>query len=152
MQIHVWVIAVALATLACAGQDVAEDSSPYRLAVAIAPSGQVTAGSKAMLERAIRGGSPVRVGFGIDFDNDGRMEVEHWADAHFLSFYQGEVFTQLAPIQEQQPQSNAPEIHFGQAAHPWTGMLDTTGRLRSWFPDKAPSEMRVASWWYVLGR
>jgi hypothetical protein len=117
--------------------------------LSLTPSGAVEHGSKAALEQAVREGQRVRVGFGLDFDNDGKMEIEHWADASFVSLYRGEIFVQLMPIQEQNPARDKAEIHFPTPPHPWTGMLDTTGRLRSWFPNEPATEVRVASWWYV---
>jgi hypothetical protein len=74
---------------------------------------------------------------------------EHWADASFVSLYRGEIFVQLTPIQEQNPARDQAEIHFATPSHPWTGMLDMTGRLRNWFPNEPATEVRVASWWYV---
>jgi hypothetical protein len=112
----------------------------------------VTKGSKSALLQAIRNGQQVRVGFGLDFDGDGKPDLEHFADAMFISVYQGEVFAQLAPIQEQRPKAGVPEIRLATPRHPWTGMLDTTGRLLGWFPEEVPSEHRVIGWWFVSGQ
>ncbi|HEV8630169.1 MAG TPA: hypothetical protein VGV61_07615 [Thermoanaerobaculia bacterium] len=119
--------------------------------LAVGPAGQVLSGSKASLEQAVRNGCGLRVGFGVDPNHDGKMEIEHWADAMFVSIYHGEVFAQLAPIQEQRAKPGAPAIYFGTSPHPWIGMLDTTGHLAGWFPNEEPSELAVTSWWYVGG-
>src|SRR5262245_10157013 len=49
--------------------------------VSIARDGSVASGSKDALREAVRRGAPLRVGWAVDFENDGKPDVTHWADA-----------------------------------------------------------------------
>jgi hypothetical protein len=60
--------------------------------------GRVSAGSKERLRSAIQMGLPLRIGWSIDFDHDGKPDLSHWADAVFITEFEGEVFTQIVEI------------------------------------------------------
>jgi hypothetical protein len=119
--------------------------------VTIAPDGTATDGSKDALRRAVHQGSPIRVGWSIDVNKDGTNDpndLRHWADAHFLTDWQGEIFTQVADIQRQSPRAGQPRVEMPAIEQRWTGLVGTTGTLTGHFSDgtAAPS-IRVSSTW-----
>src|SRR5262245_46222306 len=65
--------------------------------------GRVSDGSKAGLRSAVERGLPLRIGWSLDFDGDGKPDLSHWADAVFITEFEGEVFTQIVPIRRQTP-------------------------------------------------
>lgn len=124
----------------------------WRLAFAVDSGGRALYGSKAALEAAVRGGLPVRVGWGIPWRQpDGSVVgVEHVADAAFLTLHRGEVFAQLNPIVRQVPSADSARIGLV-GAETWVGMLDTTGRLRGVFRESGRTHVQhLRIWWYVL--
>jgi hypothetical protein len=118
--------------------------------VTVEPNGSVVAGSKDALRRAMSAGTPIRVGWGLDANNDNIPDVSHWADAGFLTDFEGEIFAQLADIQRQQPMRNPARVTMPAGRQRWTGLLGTNGRLESHFDDgSAPSVANVRSTWCV---
>jgi hypothetical protein len=114
----------------------------------LAPDGTVRAGSRAALIDAVRSGAPIRVGWSIDANQDGVPEVRHWADAAFLSEWQGEVFAQLDDIARQSPRTGPVRIELPPGGHRWSGLLGTTGVLHGAFTDgSAPTDTRVDTTW-----
>lgn len=110
--------------------------------------GVVVSGTKEDLRRYVRSGSPLRVAWAIDADSDGRVDVTHWADAMFLTGFEGEIFTQIAEIRRQMPKRGSAAINFGAAPQRWSGMLGTNGMLEGAFSTgEEPHRMRVATWW-----
>ena len=113
-------------------------------------NGSIASGSKDALRRAINAGTPIRVGWGLDANNDNVPDVSHWADAGFLTEFEGEVFAQLADIQRQQPMRNPTRVPMPAGRQRWTGLLGTNGRLESHFDDgSAPAVATVRSTWCV---
>ncbi len=110
--------------------------------------GGVVAGSKEKLRRHVYGGAPLRVAWAIDADADGKVDVTHWADAAFVTEFEGEIFTQVAEIRRQMPERGTAAISFGASPQRWTGMLGTNGMLEGAFSTgEEPHRMRVATWW-----
>jgi hypothetical protein len=135
---------------------VAAQQSPaggWRLVYAVDSAGRPTQGEKAGLLAAIRAGQPVRVGWGLTWRlQDGTTgRLEHAAEASFLTIHQGEVFAQLAPILGQTPSAREPVVSFRtEGSQLWYGLLDTTGRLLSYFSGGSPPQtVRLATYWYV---
>lgn len=56
------------------------------------PEGRPLQGTKESVLTAFRAGLPLRVSWSIDVDFDGAPDVTNWADAAFLSDFEGEVF------------------------------------------------------------
>jgi hypothetical protein len=118
--------------------------------VTVEADGTVARGSKAQLRRVIADGTPVRVGWGLDTNGDNVPELSHWADAGFITDFDGEVFAQLADIQRQQPMRNPARVVMPTGRQRWTGLLGTNGRLESHFDDGSePTMVRVRSTWCV---
>ncbi len=110
--------------------------------------GAVSAGSKEALRAAVRDGTPIRVGWGIDFNTDGKHDVVHWADAVFLTIFEDEVFTQTPEINSQAPQLGQADIKLTPQQSYWQGLLGTTGRIEG--RSRRTGELGttpVTSWW-----
>jgi hypothetical protein len=107
--------------------------------VTVEPGGAVSAGSKKALLSVIRSGLPIRIGWSLDVNNDGKPELVHWADAIFVTEFEGEVFAQIAAIQRQSPLRGKARIDLGDKSQHWTGLLGTNGVLEGRFDDDQPS-------------
>ncbi len=86
-------------------------------------------GSKDALIDAANRGAPLRIGWGLDFDRDGTSELVHWADAAFLSIWEGEVFTQVDAIHTQSPVRGQANVDLREPFVEWRGSIGTTGGL-----------------------
>lgn len=108
--------------------------------------GEVTAGSIQDLIDNIRAGEQIRVGWNLDFDNDGKADVEHWVDAKFLTVMSGHVFNQIDPIYYQAPNMEKPQIEIWNSKLMWTAIIGSNGVLMSRFidpdADKATTEVQ----------
>lgn len=114
----------------------------------IGADGTVTSGARAAVLDAARRGAALRVQWSLDPNNDGVPEVSHWADAGFLSEWQGEVFAQIDDIQQQAPRRDPARIELPAGRKRWSGLLATTGVLTSHFDDGSePSTTRVRTTW-----
>lgn len=102
--------------------------------------GATTQGSKRELIDAVSSGRAIRIGWGIDFDNDAKSDLIHWADAAFLTIWKGEVFTQIDSIQLQSPRRNSGQVVLQPVFQEWRGLLGTTGHLQGRSDDGNPSE------------
>jgi hypothetical protein len=118
--------------------------------VTVEADGTVTSGSKDRLRHAVESWTPIRVGWSIDTNRDGVPELSHWADARFLTQFEGEVFAQLDDIQRQIPVAGQARIRLPAGRQRWTGLIGTTGALESHFDDGTePPPTRVRSTWCV---
>lgn len=118
--------------------------------VTVGAGGTVEHGSKQALRDAVHRGTPIRVGWSIDGNGDGAADVVHWADATFLTDWQGDVFAQIPDIQRQNPRTGPPRIEMPAAEQRWTGLLGTTGTLAGHFSDGVEIPVvRVPSTWCV---
>ncbi|MFC4721018.1 hypothetical protein ACFO5O_01690 [Geojedonia litorea] len=95
--------------------------------------GNVVEGSIQNLIDNIRAGEKIRVGWNLDFDNDGKVDLEHWIDANFLSILNGHVFNQIEPIYAQGPNIELPQIQIRNSNLMWTAIVGTNGKLISRF-------------------
>ncbi len=95
------------------------------------------AGTKAALVEVIQRGEPVRIGWELDFDGDGKANVSHWSNAAFLSVAQGEAFAQVSAVQRQRPRGGG-RIEFADTFTEWRGMLGSDGSLQGAFSDASP--------------
>jgi hypothetical protein len=95
--------------------------------------GKVSEGSVASLIQAIREGNDIRVGWSLDFDKDGKPDVEHLIDARFLTILNGHVFNQIDPIFAQAPNAKIPQIQIGNNNMKWMAVIGTNGVLMSRF-------------------
>lgn len=121
--------------------------------VTIAPDGAVVRGSKDLLRQAVGNGLPVRIGWQLDANNDGVVDLSHWTDAGFLTEFEGEIFAQINDIQRQAPMRGKARVVMPSGRQRWSGLLGTTGMLESHFDDGSePTSVRVRGTWCVDAR
>ncbi|MEM9304844.1 MAG: hypothetical protein AAGE01_22215 [Pseudomonadota bacterium] len=116
--------------------------------VSLDPGGAVVTGSKDALVEAYRSGAEIRVGWSLDWNDDGETDVTHWAPARFLSEYRGEIFAQLPVIHRQRPQRDRPAIHITETHQEWFAIIGSNGELRSrMHDDDRLGERNVPTQW-----
>jgi hypothetical protein len=112
--------------------------------------GRVSAGSKERLRSAVQMGLPLRIGWSIDFDRDGKPDLSHWADAVFLTEFEGEVFAQIVEIRRQTPKRGAGHVELSETPQRWTGSIGSNGLLEGAFDDdQKPTRLRVRAIWRI---
>jgi hypothetical protein len=140
------IILACLCTLAPAARS---QSCPIPLLV-VEQDGSVSSGSKERLHSAVQMGFPLRVGMSMDADGQGKDELSHWADALFVTSFEGEIFTQFAEIRRQTPKSGERHIELSSTPSRWTGSIGTDGFLEGAFDDnQKPFRLRVRSTWCI---
>jgi hypothetical protein len=110
--------------------------------------GKARVGSKAALIDAVQRGEPIRIGWELDFDEDGAPNLAHWADAGLLSLSAGEVHAQISAVQRQRPQvDGSMDLHADYVE--WRGMLGSDNRLQGRYSDGTPfpANLKVRSTW-----
>jgi hypothetical protein len=127
----------------------AGQSCPTTLLV-VEQDGRVSAGAKEKLRSAVQAGLPLRIGWSIDFDRDGKPDVAHWADAMFITEFEGEIFTQIVEIRRQMPKRGEGHVELSPTPQRWTGSVGSNGFLEGAFDDdQKPVRLRVRSVWCV---
>jgi len=101
--------------------------------------GNPLSGNISDLKKAVRQGCVVRVGWGIknEYKKDRlrrTFEVEHTAEAQFLTISEGHVFAQLDRIMGQAPSRERPKINLVKT-HYWHSVLGTTGEMIQVYQD-----------------
>ena len=109
--------------------------------------GEVLQGSMERLLKAARAGAELRVGWSFPFGTD--RALEHWADAGFLTIWNGHVFAQIRDIHTQGPVIDQPAIHLGVEPHGWGAILGSNGTLTSVFSGMDPAVEQVHVTWAV---
>jgi hypothetical protein len=106
-------------------------------------------GTKEALIAAVERGEPIRIGWFLDFNKDGAADVSHWADAQFLSVFEGEVFAQLSAIMEHSPMRGRAKVRLHIFAREWRGLLGSDGSLQGRFSEgnNATPDTPVAIRW-----
>src|SRR5262245_11169391 len=116
----------------------------------VGQDGRVSDGSKAGLRSAVEKGLPLRIGWSIDFDSDGKPDLSHWADAMFITEFEGEVFTQVVSIRRQTPKRGEAHVELSPTPQHWTGSVGSNGILEGAFDDdQKPTRVRVRGVWCV---
>ena len=135
-------------SLVVAPESVAQQTCPGLL-FASDFAGNPVAGAKDSLIAAVQRGEPVRLGWELDFDADGVADLAHWADAAYLSVWQGEVFAQVDAIHRQRPRRDNGTIELSDEAMEWYGSLGTTGVLEGAFSDgtRMSADLGVSITW-----
>lgn len=121
-----------------------------RLLARVEPDGTVSAGSKEALRQAVEDGKAIRVGWALDFNQDGRADLVHWADATFLTVFGSEVYAQISPIREQGGARKGEKVvlQLAESSRRWHAILGTNGILEGAFDDNSPKEsLSVRIWW-----
>ncbi len=140
----------ATAVVAGAGQDDARRASAGACAkplVAITDEGAVSHGAKSALIEAVQAGRAIRVGFGLGKDESGTYVLTHWFEAHFLTVFEGEVFTQTPFIHRQRPSREEQDVLLTDEPMRWVATMGTNGKLHSRFLEAEVGDHRVDSWW-----
>jgi hypothetical protein len=139
-----WSFALGLmAALLVEGRPVAAQSCSISLLV-VEQDGRVSAGSKDVLNSAVAAGLPLRVGWSIDADGDGKPDLSHWADALFVTQFEGEVFTQIVEIRRQTPRRGEKHVELSPTPIRWTGSIGSDAFLEGAFDDdQKPTRLRV---------
>lgn len=126
-----------LATVSLAAGAVEARQRCYSPLFATGYDTEPSSGSKAALTEAVQRGEPIRIGWELDFDADGKSDIEHWSPATFLSVAEGEAYAQVSAVQRQIPRGGG-RIDFADSFIEWRGMLGTDGRLQGAFSDGTP--------------
>ena len=114
----------------------------------IEADGSISRGAQAALLRAVGDGQPIRVGWSLDPDGDGKPDLTHWTDASFLTEFEGHVFAQIEDIQRQSPMRGQARVAMPTGRMRWTGILGTNARLEGHFDDGTePVSVRVRTTW-----
>lgn len=116
------------------------------LLATIEPDASVSAGSLNALTNAYRAGQKIRVGWELDWDQDGSVDITHWANADFLSEFEGTIATQIPSIRRQIPRPGEARIALA-AETTWTGLIDSRGRLYGAYDGDKATERRVRTHW-----
>lgn len=125
------------------------ESCPVTLLV-VEEDGRVSSGSKQNLHSAVQMGFPLRVGVAMDVGPDGKAALSHWADAVFITEFEGEIFTQLIEIRRQTPKGGEKHVELSPTSSRWTGSVGTDGILEGAFDDDhKPFRMRVRTTWCI---
>jgi hypothetical protein len=134
------IIAASAALALSLSQPAASAQTPCAPLLSTEPDGKVSAGSKQRLIEAVRSGAPVRVGWELDFERDGKIDLVHWAPAHFLTVFEGEVFAQIPPISKQEPILKTADVRLAKSPGAWQGLLGSTGFVEGRFSDESETK------------
>lgn len=77
--------------------------------------------------------------------------MTHWADASFLSEFEGTVTAQVGQIERQVPRRGQARIDFPDDPQRWSGLLSSDGTLLGRFSDGTPRRDRVRASWCLAG-
>ena len=139
-----------IVTYALAPAPVASGQGCSAPLLVVEQDGRVSAGSKMRLRSAVQMGLPLRIGWSIDFDRDGKPDLSHWADAVFITEFGGEVFAQIVEIRRQTPMRGAGHVELSGMPQRWTGSIGSNGFLEGAFDnDQKPTRMRVRAIWRI---
>ncbi len=139
-------ICALLATAVCPVTVHAQCTDPL---LEVSAGGRVVAGSREQLIAHVNQGGGVRVGWHLDWNVDGHIDVSHWAEGSFLTVFEGEVFAQFHDIHRQIPLAGAGDIAFAEhdQASRWSGKLGSNGILEGIFSNGIARRWSVASRW-----
>ncbi|MCO1333261.1 hypothetical protein MO867_02805 [Microbulbifer sp. OS29] len=91
--------------------------------------GMVVAGSKRELAKVALSGTPMRVGWDLDFTGNKQPDLTHWSDAQFTSVVSGEVATKVQSVHRQIPRVEEEKVELSAEFGRWHGLLDSRGVL-----------------------
>ena len=151
-------LAAAGATLAAptATASRCDGASQWRLMFVNGPDGRDISGNREDLLRAIRRGSPVRVGWG-EAAADGKWSVEEYANTSFVNIMAGrEVIAQIEPGLIQSNYIDPDKAGLKTPLVDWLAMIGTNGRFDAVTIDRKSGEQlrrlvqRTTVHWYAL--
>ncbi len=136
-------VSFALLFAACTqpANHVTSEVGGWTLAYSHTEDGAPIKGSKQQLIDAVRNGKPIRVYV------KGRR-VEHAAEAHFLTVFEGDVFAQVGEIQSQQPVTDPTRISFREAGTYWRAIYGSNGTVTALMDDSEQRERTAALSWF----
>ncbi len=141
MQLRHIIIVSAIVTLVPAAVDGQTCAAPL---IIVEQDGRVSAGSKERLRFAAAAGLPLRIGWSIDADRDGTPDLAHWADAAFVTEFEGEIFGQIAEIRRQTSRRGEGHVELSATPQRWTGSVGSNGFLEGTFDDdQGPTRTRI---------
>lgn len=106
-------------------------SSAWRFALTTNPEGKDAGGDRDDLLRALRRGSPLRVGWG-EADADGNWSVEEFSNAEFTNLMGNrDVVAQLVPSMIQSDYIDATKAGFRDPPLMWYAIASTDGRFEA---------------------
>jgi hypothetical protein len=112
--------------------------------IVVEQDGRVSAGSREMLRAAVEAAVPLRVGWSLATGDDGKPALSHWADASFVTVFEGEVFAQVAEIRRQTPRRGERHVELSATPQRWTGSVGSDGVLEGAFDDdQKPTRTKV---------
>lgn len=153
------ILAAASAALAAPAPEAGrcDATSQWRLLFVNSPDGRDIAGKREDLLRAIRRGSPVRVGWG-EAAADGKWSVEEYANTSFVNIMAGrEVIAQIEPGLIQSNYIDPAKAGLKTPLIDWLAMIGTNGRFDAVTIDRKTGEQlrrlvqRTTVHWYALG-
>jgi hypothetical protein len=128
----------------------------WRLVFVNGPDGRDVSGKREDLLRAIRRGSPVRVGWG-EAAADGKWSVEEYANTSFVNIMAGrEVIAQIEPGLIQSSYIDPDKAGLKTPLVDWLAMIGTNGRFDAVTIDRKSGEQlrrlvqRTTVYWYAL--
>lgn len=112
-----------------------EAQNSYTIVCEIDKKGKVVKGNLKALSSYVQEGNPIRVGWVLKFKDprDGNViEMQHWADAGFITTIKGHVFAQIKSIYQQGPSMSDPPGVFlvSNKANGWVAIIGTTGIMK----------------------
>jgi len=107
----------------------------YQIIYEADKTGNAISGNLEILLNYVQNGNPIRVGWVLKFkhpQNDSIVEMQHWADAGFITTLNGHVFAQINSIYQQGPAVSDPPGVFlvNDKPHGWTAIIGTTGIMK----------------------
>lgn len=120
-----------------------QDNNAYKVIYEADREGNAISGSLEELIAHATNGNPIRVGWVLRFpsqipeEKGSIIEMEHWADAGFITVLKGHVFAQVKGIFQQGPMiANPPGVLLvDDRANSWVGIIGTTGVMRQKFAE-----------------
>jgi len=116
----------------------AQTNNAYNVIYSADKNGTAVNGSLENLIEYVKSGNPIRVGWTLKFPHPatGKLtEMQHWADAGFITVLDGHVFAQINSIYEQAPGFESPPSVYLPQNKPdgWVATIGTTGMVRQKF-------------------
>jgi hypothetical protein len=120
--------------------------------LSLAADGQVISGSKDAVRQAALRGDELRVGWRLTFGTGKGDFLQHWANAMFVTVFEGETFAQIPPIHRQGPVRGKAHVVLSPIFTQWHASIGTDGKLTHRFHDASEvTETPIAQTWCLTG-
>lgn len=124
----------------------------YEIVLETDSSGEIVQGSVVSLIDHVERGTPVRVGWELNFqlpNTEKPNRLVHWVDAGFLTIWKGHVFAQIRSIYTQGPVMDRAAIILGKEPDGWVAILGSDGSLLDAFSGNDSQKQVVPMRWAV---